>query len=217
MHLASSSHGENVISIADAADMTKIFAQTRFNGDGVITEETAQEDTQKAAIAAAVSTFGGVMDRSGAMGVNADMIEKFYGALAAYDAWQKAEVEAPFGPDTDNVIAAYNALDAKVKDFFMRSKLAAFSPASTEKLDVQTSQIEAISAANLSQKGDEIAQYPIARVTGKPEINLSEAVNPAWAAQFNTVIKAALPDSKTLKEEDWAAVAAKFAEDHINL
>ena len=203
--------GENVISIADAADMTKIFAQTRFNGDGVITVGSSDEAADKAAIEAAVATFAGVMDRSGAMGVNADIIEKFYGALAAYDAWQKAEVGAPFGADTDAVIAAYNALDAKVKDFFMRSKLAAYSPASTEKLDVQMAQIEAISAANLSEKGDEIAQYPIARVTGKPEINLSEPVNPVWAAQFNTVVTVALPDNSTLTEADWAAVGAKFA------
>ena len=203
--------GENVISIADAADMSKIFAQTRFNGDGVITVGSSDEAADKAAIEAAVATFAGVMDRSGVMGVNADIIEKFYGALAAYDAWQKAEVEAPFGADTDALIAAYNALDAKVKDFFMRSKLAAYSPASTEKLDVQMAQIEAISAANLSEKGDEIAQYPIARVTGKPEINLSEPVNPVWAAQFNTVVKVALPDNSTLTEADWAAVGAKFA------
>ncbi len=203
--------GENVISIADAADMTKIFAQTRFNGDGVITEGSSEEAADKAAIGAAVATFAGVMDRSGAMGVNTDIIEKFYGALAAYDAWRKAEAEAPFGADTDAVIAAYNALDAKVKDFFMRSKLAAYSPASADKLDVQMAQIEAISAANLSEKGDEIAQYPIARVTGKPEINLSEPVNPVWAAQFNTVVKVALPDNATLTEADWAAVGAKFA------
>ncbi len=201
----------SVISIADAADMSKIFAQTRFNGDGVITENSSDEAVDKAAVAAAVATFGGTMDRSGAMGVNADIIGKFYGALAAYDAWRKAEVEAPYRDDTDAVIAAYNALDAKVKDFFMRSKLAAYSPASADKLDVQASQIEAISAANLSEKGDEIAQYPIARVTGKPEINLSEPVNPVWAAQFNTVVKVALPDNATLTEEDWAAVGAKFA------
>ena len=201
----------SVISIADAADMSKIFAQTRFNGDGVITENSSDEAADKAAVAAAIATMGGAMDRSGAMGINADGIGKFYGALAAYDAWRKAEVEAPFGADTDAVIAAYNALDAKVKDFFMRSKLAAYSPASTEKLDVQASQIEAISAANLSEKADEIAQYPIARVTGKPEINLSEPVNPVWAAQFNAVVKAALPDNTTLTEADWAAVGANFA------
>ncbi len=202
---------EPSVSIAELSDMAKVFAQTRFNGDGVITERSSDEDADKNAISAAVAVMDGVADRSGVMGVNADVIEKFYASLAAYDAWRKAEVQPPFGADTDAVIAAYNALDAKVKDFFMRSKLAAYSPASTEKLDVQTAQIEAISAGNLSEKEAEIAQYPIARVTGKPEIDLSQPVNPVWAAQFNTVVKIALPCNKTLTEADWAAVGAKFA------
>ena len=202
---------EPSLSIAEVTDMATIFANTRFNGDGVVTVETAEEPEDKAAIVAAVTALGGVKDRCGELGVNNEMIEKFYNCLNAYDAWQKATVEAPFGADTDAVIAAYQALDAKVKDYFMRSKLAAFSPASTEKLDVQTSQIEAISAGNLAEKQDEIAQYPIARVTGKPEINLSEPVNPVWAAQFNTVVKVALPNNTVLTEEDWNAVGAKFA------
>ena len=201
----------SVISIADAADVAAIFAQTRFNGDGVITEATAEDADEKAAIAAAVASFGGVADRSGSAGVNADIIEKFYAAVAAYLAWHEAAVEAPFGDATDGVIAAYDALDAKVRDFFVRSRLAAFSPDSTAALDVQTSRIEAISADNLTGKSQEIAEYPIARVTGKAEIDLSAPVNPAWAAQFNTVIAAAASDKKVLTEADWNAIGAQFA------
>ena len=201
-----------VISVADTADRSAIFAKTRFNGDGVITEASTDDADLKTLIAAAVAATGGVADRSGAQGVNADLIEAFYGALAEYAAWQAAAVEAPFGADTDKAIEAYNALDAKVKDFFMRSKLAAFSPDSTAALDVQTSRIEAISADNLTGKGEEIASYPLARVTGKAEIDLSEAVNPAWAAQFATLRSIAVPArKKVLTEEDWAAIGAQFA------
>ena len=202
---------EPSVSLAEVSDVAKIFAKTRFNGDGVITDDTAEEPEDKKAIAAAIASVGSVPDRCGAPGLNVDLIEKFYTALAEYDAWKKGEVPAPFGADTDAVIAAYTALDAKMKDYFMRSKLAAFSPASTEKLDVQISQIEAISAENVALKQDEIAKYPVARVTGKPEIDLSEPVNPVWAAQFNTVVKGALPQNKVLTEEDWNAVGAKFA------
>ena len=200
----------NVISIADVADRTAIFAQTRFNGDGVITEASADDAEEKAVIAAVVSSFGGVADRSGAVGVNAEMIEKFYVAVEQYLAWKKAAPEVPFGDATDSVIAAYDALDAKVKDFFVRSRLAAFSPDSTAALDVQTSRIETISAENLTAKTQDIAAYPIARVNGKAEIDLSAPINPAWAAQFNTVIAAA-SDKKVLTEEDWNAIGAQFA------
>ena len=201
----------SVISIADAVDTAAIFAQTRFNGDGVVTEVTSEDADEKAVIAAIVASYGGVLDKSGAMGATADLIEKFYAAAAGYIAWRAAEVEAPYGDKTDAVIAAYNALDAKVKDFFVRSRLAAFSPDSLAALDVQTSRVEAISAENLTSKTQEISEYPLARVTGKAEIDLTAPVNPAWAAQFNTVISAAAADKKVLTEDDWKAIGSTFA------
>lgn len=201
----------NVIALSDTADMTAVFAKTQFNGDGVITEASADEADDKAAIAAAIATVGSVVDRSGAKGVNKDLIESFYKALDEYAAWQAAAVEAPFGDKTDKVIDAYNALDAKVKDFFMRSRLAAFSPDSTSSLDVQTALIQNISPENLTGKMSEIASYPLARVDGKLEIDLSSAVNPAWADKFELVRSAAFPETKVLTEAEWAAAGAKFA------
>lgn len=198
-----------VVSIADTSDSAAIFAQTRFNGDGVITEATAEDADEKAAIAAAVASLGGVPDRSGSAGVNADTINAFYAALADYVAWTESAPEAPFGGQTDAVIDAYNALDAKVKDFFMRSRLAAFSPDSTAALDVQTSRIESISADNLASKSDDIASYPLARVSGKAEIDLTQPLNPAWAAKFD-VLKTVLK-SDLLTEAEWDALGAQFA------
>ena len=203
----------NVISIADTADPTAIFANTRFNGDGIIVETTADDTDDKEAIAAAVKTTGGTADRSGVQGVNAAQIEAFYKDLADYAAWTDAQVQAPFGDKTDAAIAAYNALDAKVKDYFMRSKLSSFSPESVAALDVQTSQIEAISAADLSSKTDDIASYPLIRITGKQEIDLSAPVNPAWADQWNTLVSIAVSSrKKVLTEKDWADIGAQFAE-----
>ena len=200
------------ISLADTADIAAIFAKTRYNGDGVITVTSTDDAAEKEVIAAALESTGGTMDRSGEMGVTAAQVEAFYTELKAYSDWCAAEVAAPFADKTDAVIAAYQALDAKMKDYFMRSRLAAFSPDSTSALDVQTSRIEAISAENLSVKGDEIASYPIARITGKEELDLTASINPAWAAQFQVVKEAAIEaDKKTLSEADWAAISAKFA------
>lgn len=202
----------DVISLADTADIAAIFAKTRFNGDGVITEASAEEADDKAAIAAAVASLGGVADRSGAMGVNAETVESFYKALSDYAAWHDSAVELPFADKTENAIAAYEALDAKVRDFFMRTRLAAFSPDSTASLDVQTSRIESISAENLTGKTDEIATYPIARISGKAEICFDEPLNPAWAAQFETLRSIVFdPSKKSVTEADWDAVGACFA------
>ena len=199
------------ISLADTTDIAAIFAKTRFNGDGVITEASTDDEQEKAAINAAITATGGTLDRSGAQGVNTDQIEAFYADLAAYDAWNSAVVTPPFADKTEVAIDLYNALDAKMRDFFMRSKLASFSPDSVAALDVQTARIEAISAENLQNKQEEISQYPIARITGKSEIDLSAPINPAWADKFNTlkdIVVAA--DKTTLTEADWDEIGAQF-------
>ena len=210
--LANLGKEETNISLTDTADITAIFAKTRFNGDGVITPASSEDADEISAITSAVAKTGGTLDRSGVLGVTAPQIEQFYTDLKAYSDWCAAEVPAPFGDQTDAVIAAYQALDAKMKDFFMRNKLASFSPDSTLALDVQTSRIEAISAENLSAKSEEIAAYPIARITGKATLDLTAPINPAWAAQFKVLQGVAIAaDKKTLSEEDWAAIGAQFA------
>ncbi len=197
---------------AETADNIAIFAKTLFNGDGIIIPACAESDEEKAAITAAITVTGGSLDRSGEMGVSAEQIEACYASLAAYKVWQDAAVKAPYGDDTDAVMAAYNALDAKVKDFFMRSQLAAFDAESIAALDVQVESIAAISAENLTSKMDEIATYPLARVTGQAAIPLNEPVNPAWAAQFEVIkTKALTEQDASLTPQNWQAIGDNLA------
>lgn len=201
------------ISLSDIADSSAIFSKTRFNGDGIITELSAESAEEKEAIVSALDTVGSITDRSGNPGLDAKLIEKFYEALTSYTGWMKSRPETPFGTNTEAVISAYDALDAKMKDFFMRSRLADFSPESTDSLDVQKTRIEAVSAENLGEKTEEIASYPIARVTGKAEINLDGPVNPAWTEAVGTIRKYAL-DQKTaiLDESIWKEIGLKTEE-----
>ena len=200
------------ISLKDTKDIAAIFANTKFNGDGIIIDTCADTPEEAQAITSATAITGGSMDRSGKQGVNAAQIEQFYTELQAYSDWCAAEVPAPYADKTDTAIQLYNQLDAKVKDYFMRNKLAEFTPDSTTALDVQTSRIEAISGENLQGKQEEIASYPIARITGKAEIDLNAPINPAWADQFNTLKTIAIePGKTTLTEQEWNAIGAQFA------
>lgn len=202
----------SVISLSDTADIAAIFAKTRFNGDGIITEASSDEVSDKEAIASIIATVGSVTDRSGAPGINADLIASFYQALADWTEWSQGCVKAPYGEQTDKVIGAFNALNPKVRDYFMRSRLAAFSPASTASLDVQTSRIESISSENLAEQTSEIATYPLLHIGTDGVIDLSEPINPAWASQFGFIRAAAFADRKTITEEDWNALEASFAD-----
>lgn len=139
----------------------------------------------------------------------AAITEKKVAALKAERAAQ-AEVVAPYGDNTAAVAEAYAALDAKVKDYFLRSRLAGFATESTAALDVQVEQIQAISAANLTEKTADIASYPIARITdGVAILPLDAAINPAWAAQWS-VVKPLF--TANISEADWAAVGQRLAD-----
>ncbi|MGM9818583.1 MAG: hypothetical protein ACI30B_06350 [Paludibacteraceae bacterium] len=201
----------DTISITDTADSLAIFAKTRFNGDGVITVASAEDEELRSLIQTIGAITGGTLDRSGEMGVNEEQITTFYAALSDYCGWLQNAVEAPFGEQTDKAIELYRALDAKIKDFFLRSKLAAFDAAAAAALDVQVSRIEAISADNLTEKLDEIAAYPIARINADSVIDLSATINPVWADKFGQLKNIAFAKKKTLSEADWNALGDSFA------
>ena len=134
---------------------------------------------------------------------------KFEAALAA--AKEAAEVAAPYGDQTAAIDAAWRALDDKVKDYFIRARLAKFSVDSTSALDVQKASIESIAAASLTGKMGEIASYPLAHIQeGQLTLPLTADINPAWAAQFEAVRAAFDPAATELTEAMWSEVGAKL-------
>lgn len=203
------------ISIADTSDIMQIFAKTRFNGDGVITPATPEDDKLKAVIEACIKTIGKTPDRSGEDGVNKDQIEAFYAACADYAAWLGSRCPLPYGDDTEAALAAYEKLKPKMDDYFMRCKLAAFSSDAAKALDVSTARIEAISDKDLSACAGEISSYPLAKIGSAAELPLGAGINPAWSADFANLKKLILDrdfaGKKSLTEADWQQVGAKLA------
>ena len=201
------------VALADIEDTTKIFAGTKFNGDGVITAVSTDDENLKKTIGQIIELIGQVEDRSGEPGVNAELIEQFFAAAEAYAAWQAAGAEVlPYGADTEAVNAAVEAVNAKVRDFFMRCKLIAFDDAAAPAVDVDVEKIVAIAGGNLADQAAEIAEYPIARPC-KEQVLPFTGINPAWKAAVDTV-KALVPafaDKKGMTEAEWEAVVAGLA------
>ena len=201
------------ISVADTSDSIKIFEQTRFNGDGVIMAESTDDAELKDLIAAVIACIGSTPDRSGKTGINTEHIEAFFAALSDYKAWQEAKPELPYGADTDAVMNAWDTLDPKIQDYFIRNNLAAFSEESKAALDVQTTQIQTISADNLTDKIGDIAAYPIARITAENTLDLTAPINPAWADKFNIIRNVVIDNkAKTLSLAQWNAIGAKLTD-----
>ena len=201
------------LALEDIEDTTKIFAGSKFNGDGVITAVSADDEGLKKTIGQIIEAVGSTPDRSGEAGVTAELIEQFYAAAEAYAAWQAAGAEVlPYGADTEAVNAAVEAVDAKVKDFFMRCKLIAFDEAAAPAVDVDVEKIVAIAGGNLAEQAADIASYPIARPC-KEQVLPFSGINPAWKAAVDTV-KALVPafaDKESVTEADWNEVVAGLA------
>ena len=211
---------KNEISIADVSDSLAIFAKTRFNGDGIITENSADDDALKALIKTIIDCMGGVTDRSGDPGIDTDKIEAFYAALADFKAWKDAgEADKanvfPYGDDTAAALAACMAVKDKVEDFFMRCKLASFNTDSAAVLDVSSAKIGEISGNNLAASTDEIATYPLAKVNAEHRLPLGNEVNPAWAGAManlkKLVIEKEFNNAEYITEEQWVSMLAKFS------
>ena len=201
------------LALEDIEDTTRIFAGTKFNGDGVITAVSADGDDLKKTVGQIIETVGSAVDRSGEAGVTAELIEQFYAAAEAYAAWQAAGAEAlPYGEGTEAVNAAVEAVNAKVQDFFMRCKLIAFDEAAAPAVDVDIEKIVAIAGGNLADQAADIATYPIARPC-KEQVLPFTGINPAWKAAVDTV-KALVPafaDKDGVTEAGWNEVVASLA------
>ncbi|HSH93399.1 MAG TPA: hypothetical protein VK968_04585, partial [Roseimicrobium sp.] len=207
------------VSVADTTDTAKIFAQTKFNGDGIVPADSAEDDFTKAVMTDIITILGAEADRGGSPGVNQAKVDQFFTEAQAYsDWWKKAESEAatvlPLGDATSGAVVAYRAVKAKIDDYFARCRLAAFDSRALVAMNRQESEYLAFAAKDLSVGAVEVAAFPLARIEGGKPLPLKTGVNPAWSAaitQFSAaVVKPIVGDRDQLTEEDWASISSKL-------
>ncbi len=207
------------ISSLDTADLEMVFANTAFNGDGIITLTSADTDSLKSLVQTIINLFGASQDRSGQEGIGLPQIESFYAALTAFQNWQTqaqngGQTILPFGAHTAAAYAAYQALCDKIEDYFLRCKLANFDQDSLSALNLSSSRVEEISAANLLAKINDISNYPLSKIGFEPTLKLSQNLNPAWetaVANFLAeVVTKIFPGKTEISLQDWEHIKALF-------
>jgi hypothetical protein len=202
---------KEAISLEDTADNVKIFADTKFNGDGIVTPASAESEAD-AKLIETIAGIASAVDRSGAAGVTAEQIEAFYAACADYVAWKDAGTKDvfPYGDATADALAAVDAVKAKVADFFMRCRLVGFDAAVAGAVDVNVDKIAAIEG-NLADAAPEIGLQPLAKPNAEGKLSLTEGLNPAWKGAIEAMAALVAPKKKALTEADWDAILASFA------
>lgn len=193
------------ISIADTADRMAIFSKTRFNGDGVITENSTDDEGLKQLIREAMEHCGTLEDRSGELGIDEEKLNNFYQYCEAHKTWiedgrNRAGEVLPFNEETESALGLYNRLKEKIDDYFIRCKLTRFNGAAQDTLDVSATRIEEISMKNLTDCTDEIASYPLARIRPDGHLYLDAVINPAWEAEFKQFCDCVLKKGEQLSD-----------------
>ena len=207
------------ITIEDTTDTTRIFAQTVFNGDGIVPADSADDDTVKMLINDIIACLGADTDRSGKPGVSQARVEQFFIEARAFSEWwKKAETDAnvvPLGDSTSTGYATMKAVRVKIDDYFARCRLAAFDPRALVAVNRQEAEYLALAAKDLTITALEIASFPLARIEANKAMPLKEGLNPAWAdavARFEAdVVQPLLGEKSALTESDWAKITARFA------
>src|SRR5439155_3568325 len=165
------------LTVADVADVSRVFEGTRFNGDGVIPEDAAEAPELRQVIAEAIDCVGGVPDRSGKAGIDQGKLDAFFGELSSYARWARS---GDPNADPAAVYEATRAIRVKVDDWFNRCRIAEYDPR--------------LAAQEIAQPA-ELPSLPLARVAPGGALPLLERVNPAWSgalAAFHRVAVAPL-------------------------
>jgi hypothetical protein len=212
--------GATAITLEDTAKTARMFAQTRFNGDGLITTGSTDNPALQTLIQDILNCVGSEPDRSGQPGINQAHVDQFFADAAAHLDWLKrAESEAatllPLGGATAAASAALASLRPKLEDYFARCRLAAFDPRAAAALNREEKEFLAMAAKELTINSSEISGFPLARIEPGRPLPLQDGVNPAWAtalAKLKTAaVKPMLGEKNTLTEAEWRTLEERFA------
>ncbi|MCX6257262.1 MAG: hypothetical protein NTW49_05095 [Bacteroidia bacterium] len=207
------------IYVEETSDTVQIFADTKFNGDGIITEDSADDENIKLLINDIITCVGSATDLNGKQGISTDHIDDFYNNCEDYSNWYaKAEADIdrilPFGDSTAEAFAAFNTIKSKIEDYFLRCRLAEFDPDSIDILNSLNARYEEISAKELTTCMDEITSFPLTKIKAKKPLPLKEGINPAWEKALNSfrelIIDPEFPGKEILTEEEWETISHKF-------
>ena len=207
------------ITLEHTADTARIFAQTQFNGDGIIPADSAEDDATRGAINDIIACLGSEPDRSAKPGISQAKADQFFTEAQAYsDWWKKAETDAsilPLGETTLNAAATFKVIRPKIDDYFTRCRLAAFDPRAVGALNREEKEYLLFAAKDLNLSSNEISSFPLAQIAAAKPLPLTEGLNPAWAAAMerfqSEVIRPLLNGAVSISESDWSTISSRFA------
>ncbi|WP_418128164.1 hypothetical protein ABL849_15545 [Variovorax sp. 375MFSha3.1] len=212
----------NTLTLADISDRSEWLAAMRFNGDGVVTPDTASDDALRSTIEEAMRTHGSTPDRHEKKpGLDRARAQAFMAEAKAMRDWyahgdSSDEVLLPLGDRTLAATEALRAVAAKIDDFFARCRVAAYDVQAVAALNPSPQAYDALSGHTLDVGAQPIAELPLAPVTPSRSLPLrGTSLNPAWAdamaAFARYTVAPLLGERDALEEEQWQSLRSRLA------
>lgn len=211
---------ETTISVEDTADLNRIFASTKFNGDGIVPPDAAEDADTRVVMEEMMACVGSEPDRSGWPGISEEKFELFFTEAQAFSEWwQEAEQEADsiliLGRETAVAKAVFDRVKAKIDDYFIRCRLAEFDQRASEPLNPSLAGYEALATTSLSSSSEELISLPLARIEPAGQLPFETGINPAWrqaVAEFkDKVVTPLIGKQDALSHDEWEILCEKFA------
>jgi len=215
---------DDALQVSDLSDMTRLFSPDHFNGDGVVAAELTDDAGLRQLIAEILDTQAGTPDRSGVNGVTTASVSAFYAQAQAVLDWHQAGADGdvqfqPLGDKTAEAVAIFEKVHAKVDDYFVRCKLAAFDARAVDALNPAPTVYAVLNNRAIGNSDADVSALPLASVDAGQALPLGQGLNPAWAGAvqnlLDKVITPLLGDAAVKQDElnaaQWADVSARLS------
>lgn len=209
------------ISVDDFADTTKIFANSKFNADGIVTLASADDDSTKDAISAILTSCVPSKDRSGADGITKTDADNFFALADKYVAWKNEFASnpaiMPLGDSTVSAYALFKKLEDKIEDYWNRAELVDFDSSAEVSVNPSVDVISSIMTKPASESASLLEALPIAKIRGGDTLNLEEGINPKWKSTLANFAKNVcapilkLDSCKSITKSQWNTIKETFA------
>lgn len=216
--LLASADDKTIITLEQVESAMTLFSQQAFNGDGVITRDAIGSETLRLAFEEVMHCVGSREDISGKQGIDADLLDVFTSAVTDRLAWMEQGKAADLlflGEQTLEAIQAFEAVEAKIKDYFARCALVSFDAQAQAALNPSVAVYETMYASHLTHSTEDIQSLPLAQVSASESLSLQQGINPAWQplmANFrNLVVLPLLGELEQLTPAIWQDLSARLS------
>ncbi len=211
--------GETAVTLADVQQRLASLHAMPFNGDGLINPLTLPDAPALSALVSRImALYGSAPGCDGQPGMGRAALDAFFADVHAIQAWhdQAQEYRCVLTQREQAVAAAQalNAVQAKIEDFFARTRLAAFDAKALVPLSPSVEGYAALGQGLLSS--DSAAALPLAPIVAGGDLPLVQGLNPAWTQAMQAFRSQAVApllgmDTHTLSASQWDALQAQLA------